>query len=235
MLAMTTPGSKELDHDRALIDDLVETVCVERDNISRVAFHITLDDLRSFLLILHELEICFNSAGNTDINRIRAVLDVHDGGISVDLKALGKVIFNSAIDLSNIELALSFDCKLLPNGSKFFAVGAPGSKELDHPDTFLGENKVVLVEIEDLAGFRRPGDKINILTLPFLGDLFEAHNILHIVEIGFNSERDTDILRGSTVLDVFDGGEAVDTKALDEVLLDSAINLSNMELALSLG
>jgi len=234
MTAVAAPGSKELDHDGLLSDDLVELLLIKRKDVLSNTLDLLLGLRLDVLAFLDELHVGLDSAGSVHFNGFSTIADVLDSGIAADLVLLGELVLDSAVNLSNMEIRASLDSELLPDGSKTLAVTAPGSKELDHPGALLGKNNVVLVQLEDLAVNRLLRNKVDVNLRLLLRSLTKIGILADIVKISLNSAGNTNILSSSTVLDVLDGGETTDTKLLGQLLLDSAVNLGNMELALGL-
>jgi len=163
-LAVTTPWSKELDSKRLLSKFSVKVFGSKRKNTNdglllSSVFHLRLLLSRLLLsrlllsrllflgisikILAHVLQVRLNSAGNTDVLRLSTIGDELDGGITTDTKAISEILLNSAIDLSNMELALGLLREFDPGGSKVLAVTTPWGEELDEPETFLG----LLVEV----------------------------------------------------------------------------------------
>jgi len=174
-------------------------------------------------------------------NSILTLDDVLDGRIAVDIKLVAEFLLNSAIDFSNNEGRLRVGLgEFLPGRSKTLAVTAPWGKELDGK-RLLGE-----LSLKGLSGERKNTNlllRFSGLLHFFLGLLFLRLLILgliltkilvDVIHVSLNSARDAAIFSSTTVGDELDGGEATDAKAGSKTLLNSAIDLSNMELVAGL-
>jgi len=178
----------------------------------------------------------------TELDRRLTVDEVLDGRIAVDVVLLAKILLDSAIDLSDNEGRVGVGIgEFLPGRSKTLAVTAPWGEEL-HSKGLLGELgiKVLNGERENTNLLLLSGLLLSGLLLSGLGFLDRLlisgliSDLGHVIHVGLNSAGHTDLLSLTTVGDELDGGETTDIETSSKILLNSAINLSDVEFALGL-
>jgi len=211
--------------------------------LKKTDFQINCLELRVLLLLGKTVSPRLKSvlgASTTVLNRILTLDEVLDGRIAVDFVLVAKVLLDSAIDFSDGIRSISRGfSELDPGRSKTLAVTAPWGKEL-HSHGPLGE-----LNVKDLSGERKntlglillrlllSGLLGGLLLLLLLGGLL-SHGLSHVVHVSFNGARDLHILKLAAIGDELDGGIATDTVVLGKILLNSAIDLSNVEFAFGL-
>jgi len=178
----------------------------------------------------------FPGARTVEFNRVLTLDEVLYGRIAVDIKLVAEFLLNSAIDLSNNKgRVLVGGTKLLPGRSKTLAVTTPWGKEL-HSKRLLGKLSL------ESGGSKRKNSGLHLFLglllflrlLLFLGFLGLLKILVHKVHVSLNSARNTAILSITTIGDELDGGVTTDTKTTSKTLFNSAINFTNMELAIGL-
>jgi len=180
----------------------------------------------------------FLGTSATILNRVLTSAEELDGRIAVDIILLAKRLLSGAIDFSDGESSILVGLgELNPGRSKTLAVAAPGGEEL-HSKGLLGKLELKGISIEGkntvllLSGL---GVSLGLLSLLLLLLLVTTVQVLvDVLHVSLNSARDTDILRSSAVCDELDGRIATNAKAAAEILLSSAIDLTNVELVTSL-
>jgi len=183
-------------------------------------------------------------ASTVELNRGLTLDEVLDGRIAVDFVLVAELLLDSAIDLSDDESRVRVgSSELLPGRSKTLAVTAPWGKELH------GKRLLLELSIEILGGKRKDTNLLGLLLLLglfllgllrdnllglFGGLLVDAEVLVDVVDVSLNGARDTDVLSLTAVGDELDSRITTDTKALSKILLNSAVDLTNVEQTLGL-
>jgi len=160
-----------------------------------------------------------------------------DGRIAANLVLLAEVVLGSAVDFSNGEGSILVGLgELDPGGGKTLAVAAPRGEEL-HGKGLLGKLSLEGLGVEGEDGallLLTLGLLLGLGLLLSLGLIASLQIVVDVLHVGLNSARDADVLRGSAVGEELDGGIATDTEARADILLSSAVDLTDVELVAGL-
>jgi hypothetical protein len=81
-------------------------------------------------------------AAETIVLNTLTVLEVENGGVTLDLEVLAQALLSLAVNLTNVKLSLHFFSKLSPSRSHCLTVSTPGSVELDEPGIAGGSDQL---------------------------------------------------------------------------------------------